>query len=45
MGDACKKYKVDLHAYVLMKNHVYLLMTPNREDGICNASGWRPVQR
>ena len=34
LNDACKKYKVALHAYVLMTNHVHLLMTPERADGI-----------
>jgi len=34
LKDACKKYKVALHAYVLMTNHVHLLMTPERADGI-----------
>ena len=33
LGEACKKYEVDLHAYVLMTNHVHLLMTPKAEDG------------
>ena len=37
LNDACKKYKVALHAYVLMTNHVHLLMTPERADGICRA--------
>lgn len=31
---ACQRYGVSLHAYVLMSNHVHLLMTPAREDGI-----------
>ena len=32
--DACQKYNCDLHAYVLMTNHVHLLITPHSEDGI-----------
>jgi putative transposase len=28
LGDACRRYKVALHAYVLMTNHVHFLMTP-----------------
>jgi len=32
--DACKRYKVNLHAYVLMTNHVHLLVTPRVADGI-----------
>lgn len=32
--DACQKHDCDLHAYVLMTNHVHLLMTPHSTDGI-----------
>ena len=31
---ACKRFGCDLHAYVLMSNHVHLLMTPQFGDGI-----------
>ena len=34
LGDSCKKYQCDLHAYVLMTNHVHLLMTPHLKGGI-----------
>jgi len=34
LSDACDRYNVSLHAYVLMTNHVHLLMTPNKADGI-----------
>ncbi|WP_208738801.1 transposase [Phytopseudomonas daroniae] len=34
LGDALKRYRVQLHAYVLMTNHVHLLMTPESETGI-----------
>ena len=34
LGDACDKYAVALHAYVLMTNHVHLLLTPRDELGI-----------
>lgn len=34
LGDACRRHGVDVHAYVLMTNHVHLLMTPERKDGI-----------
>ena len=33
LGEACKKYSVDLHAYVLMTNHFHLLLTPETGDG------------
>lgn len=34
LGEACKRYQCDLHAYVLMTNHVHLLMTPHLKGGI-----------
>jgi putative transposase len=34
LQDACVKHRCDIHAYVLMTNHVHLLMTPHAEDGI-----------
>lgn len=34
LNDACKKHKCNLHAYVLMTNHVHLLITPHTGDGI-----------
>ena len=32
--EACAQQHVDIHAYVLMPNHVHLLLTPSRADGI-----------
>ena len=34
LKDYAKKYKVAVHAYVLMTNHVHLLMTPETERGV-----------
>jgi len=34
LKDACKRYKVNLHVYVLMTNHVHLLMSPDAAEGI-----------
>jgi putative transposase len=34
LGDACRRYQADLHAYVLMTNHVHLLMTPQAADAV-----------
>lgn len=34
LRDACTRYKVSLHAFVLMTNHVHLLMTPDTAEGI-----------
>ena len=34
---ACKSYDCDIHAYVLMTNHVHLLMTPHSEHSIGKA--------
>ncbi len=32
--DAAEKHQCDIHAYVLMTNHVHLLVTPHTENGI-----------
>lgn len=32
--EALEEFEVSLHAYVLMNNHVHLLMTPRTKDGI-----------
>jgi putative transposase len=34
LQDACKRYHVAVHAYVLMTNHVHLLLTPEEPTGI-----------
>ncbi len=34
LGEAAKKHQCDIHAYVLMTNHVHLLITSHTEDGI-----------
>jgi len=34
LGQACRRFRCELHAYVLMTNHVHLLMTPRRADAI-----------
>ena len=34
---ACKAHSCDLHAYVLMTNHVHLLITPHTERGLSKA--------
>ncbi len=34
LEEALKKYSCQLHAYVLMTNHVHLLITPQAENGI-----------
>ena len=34
LKEACKKHQCDIHAYVLMTNHVHLLITPHTENGI-----------
>jgi len=34
LKEYAKKYKVSIHAYVLMTNHVHLLMAPENEYGI-----------
>jgi len=37
LRDACKTHDCELHAYVLMTNHVHLLITPNSDNGISKA--------
>ena len=34
LTDACEKFACQLHAYVLMSNHVHLLLTPVNENSI-----------
>lgn len=34
LTDAAEKHQCEIHAYVLMTNHVHLLITPQTEDGI-----------
>jgi putative transposase len=34
LKQACDKHNCDVHAYVLMTNHVHLLITPHKKDGI-----------
>lgn len=34
LNDACKKHECELHAYVLMTNHVHLILTPSTEGGV-----------
>jgi len=34
LQEACQKHECDIHAYVLMTNHVHLLVTPNKPDGL-----------
>ena len=34
LKDACERYKVSCHAYVLMTNHSHLLLTPMDAEGI-----------
>ncbi len=34
LAEGCERYQCDLHAYVLMTNHVHLLITPHTENGI-----------
>jgi putative transposase len=34
LRDACANNNVEVHAYVLMTNHVHLLMTPDSKEGI-----------
>jgi putative transposase len=47
LKDAATKYQVAIHAFVLMTNHVHLLVTPSDEQGISRmmqAQGRKYVQ-
>lgn len=33
LGKACKRHDCDVHAYVLMTNHVHILLTPHQPEG------------
>lgn len=37
LKQACDKHECQLHAYVLMTNHVHLLISPNKKEGISKA--------
>ena len=37
LKQACDKHQCDLHSYVLMTNHVHLLITPHTQDGLSKA--------
>ncbi len=40
LKEACLKYQVEVHAYVLMTNHVHLLLTPSDHIGISRVMQW-----
>jgi putative transposase len=40
LHEAARQYKVAIHAYVLMPNHVHLLATPNDAEGLARMMQW-----
>jgi putative transposase len=40
LGDACGRCNVAIHVYVLMTNHIHLLMMPCTESGISRVMQW-----
>lgn len=34
LQQACDKHECNIHAYVLMTNHVHLLLSPQTEEGL-----------
>ncbi|NMM28367.1 MAG: transposase [Glaciimonas sp.] len=40
LRDAARQFKVSIHAYVLMENHVHLLATPADETGLGRMMQW-----
>jgi putative transposase len=48
LEEACRRWRCQVHAYVLMTNHVHLLVTPTTNDGVSRVMqtvGRRVVQR
>jgi putative transposase len=40
LREAAKQYKVAVHAYVLMSNHLHLLASPSDEEGLARMMQW-----
>jgi putative transposase len=40
LGEASRRYRVAVHAWVLMTNHVHLLATPARQDSLALMMQW-----
>jgi putative transposase len=40
LREAAKQYKVAIHAYVLMPNHVHILATPSDSEGLARMMQW-----
>ncbi|MEO6921563.1 MAG: transposase [Collimonas sp.] len=40
LRDAAKQFKVAIHAYVLMTNHIHLLATPSDAEGLARMMQW-----
>lgn len=40
LRDAAKQFKVSIHAYVLMSNHIHLLATPSDTEGLAKMMQW-----
>lgn len=40
LREASRQYKVAIHAYVLMPNHLHLLATPSDEEGLAKTMQW-----
>ncbi|SDY04689.1 putative transposase [Collimonas sp. OK242] len=40
LRDASKQFKVAIHAYVLMSNHIHLLATPSDTEGLAKMMQW-----
>jgi putative transposase len=40
LGQAARQFKVAVHAYVLMGNHVHLLLSPSDKDGLGKMMQW-----
>ncbi len=44
LAEAAKRYECAIHAYVLMTNHVHILVTPKAKDSIQRIKGSEPFK-
>ena len=40
LREATKQFKVAIHAYVLMSNHIHLLLSPSDKEGLSRMMQW-----
>jgi len=40
LAEGCQRFGCAVHAYVLMDNHIHLLLTPAQQDGVARLTQW-----